>query len=192
MEGIRNIPQNFKESIENLKSSFTESINNLNNVISQGLEDLKESIKDTLTELFVPDEDYLTEKLNHIREKFGFADSVMAMGEVFKEMFSVNPTEPPKIVINLGNAESKYNYGGSTLALDMSWYARYKPSVDAILSSIMWVVFGWRLFVGLPNIISGVGSTYEMSQDLRTGTTFTGYDDNGKKRFSKLRGSRKR
>lgn len=39
----------------------------------------------------------------------------------------------------------------------MSWYARYKPSVDIILSGILWIVFVWNTFKTLPSIINGVG-----------------------------------
>lgn len=162
MEGIRNIPQAFTQGLENLKNAF-----------AQGFEDLKNGIKSILIEIFVPSEDYISEKVNHIKEKFVFAESVINTADAFEDMFSTSSSEPPTLEINLGNAESKYNYGGKTIALDMTWYARYKPSVDAIVGSIMWVVFGWKLFIGLPNIIGGVGSQYNevntQMKDIKAG-----------------------
>jgi len=44
------------------------------------------------------------------------------------------------------------------MAIDLTWYAKYKPTVDAILSSFIWVVFAYNTFKDLPSIISGVGS----------------------------------
>lgn len=64
--------------------------------------------------------------------------------------------KPPKIEIHLDAAESQYDYGEVAYALDMTWYEKYKPTVDVLLSSMIWVFFVWRVFVHLPNIITGV------------------------------------
>lgn len=144
-----------------------------------------------MIEIFVPSEDYLTEKVDKIKERFAFANSVIDTANYFKEVFSMTE-EVPTITINFGNAESKYNWGGSALCLDMSWYTRYKPTVDNILSAMMWTFFVWRIFVSLPSIINGVGGTFEMYEDIRTDSTFAGYNKKGQKTFRKLRGSRKR
>lgn len=69
--------------------------------------------------------------------------------------------EPPKVYINFKLAESKYDYGGQTYCLDMSWYQRYKPVVDTFLSAWIWLCFMWRLFIKLPNIINGVAGDFE-------------------------------
>lgn len=61
--------------------------------------------------------------------------------------------------MNLGNAESKYNYGGKAIALDMTWFAKYKPTTDAVISAILWAFFVWRVYVMLPGIINGVSGT---------------------------------
>ena len=133
------------------------------------MEDISNFILDGLSELFVPDEDYLSEKVAAIRERFAFADSIMETADSIKTaVYGSGKDGAPRITINLNAAESKYNYGGSALALDMSWYSRYKPAVDTVLSSILWVTFVWRVFVALPNIISGIGGSvvgYYESQD---------------------------
>ena len=80
----------------------------------------------------------------------------METGDILNEFFQdVQSGEPPKIVIDLSLSESKYNWGASGYALDMSWYARYKPEVDSLLSAMMWLFFIWRVFVALPGIIDG-------------------------------------
>ena len=43
----------------------------------------------------------------------------------------------------------------------MRWYARYKPTGDVLLSSLIWVFFAWRCFVHAPNIISGIAGDVE-------------------------------
>lgn len=145
--------------ITDLWDNFTE---NLETIIDNGNEVLMSGIKKILQELFVPEEDYISEKVAAIRERFAFADSVMSTAESIKEaVYGAGNDGAPRITINLNAAESKYNYGGSALALDMSWYSRYKPTVDTVLSAIIWVAFVWRVFVHLPNIISGIGGSVE-------------------------------
>lgn len=109
--------------------------------------------------IFVPDNDFLTEKVEAIRSEFGIIDSVSGTVSIFKEFFTnVSTGRPPKIEIDLSLAESKYNYGSSAFALNMEWYAKYKPAVDVVLSSIIWVLFAWRVFVRVPAIIGGFSS----------------------------------
>lgn len=67
-------------------------------------------------------------------------------------------SQPPTFTVDLTTAESKYNYGTSAIAIDFTWYSKYKPMVDIVLSSIIWVVFIFNTFKDIPNIISGVGS----------------------------------
>lgn len=97
-------------------------------------------------------------KFDAIRAKYGFVDSIIESGEALGNIFT-NATlaepEPPVIYVDLGAAESEYDYGGKVAVLDLSWYSRYKPTVDLFLSAIMWGFFLWRLYVRLPSIISG-------------------------------------
>lgn len=109
--------------------------------------------------LFVPDEDFLSEKVEYIRSHFGFYNSIVETVEVIKDFFSQTfEDEPPKVIVDLSDNESKYDYGTEAYVLDMSWYARFKPYGDRILSAIMLAFFAWRMFKALPSIISG-GST---------------------------------
>ena len=177
--GLSGIPVNVIEGMNEVISLIME---NSDNFLVGKIGDLWESANDILLsgfhemlqEIFVPDEDYISEKVNSIRTRFAFADSIMTTAEsISSAVKNSGSSGPPKLTINLGLAESKYDYGGSALALDMSWYARYKPSVDVVLSSIIWVLFVWRVFVHLPNIISGFGgdvvsyAEYVRSDDKR-------------------------
>lgn len=114
----------------------------------------------------MPDTDAINAKLDELRAKFGFIDSVMSTIDYIKTfMDGVTGEYPPVIYMDLGAADSKYDYGGEVVALDLSWYEPYKPTVDAILSSIMWVFFCWRVYVKLPSIISGVAGSVRGIRD---------------------------
>lgn len=76
--------------------------------------------------------------------------------------------EAPVVYMNFDLAESEYDYGGYAVALDMNWYARYKPIVDVFLSA--WIIFLYtvRLYFKLPDIINGVGSDFDVMREHQT------------------------
>lgn len=118
-------------------------------------------IKGILTEIFVPNFDKANSLIDLYSSKFGWVEDIyIFVRDFFDNLFTDNP---PKVPIHLGNAEGKYKYGGDGYVLDMTWYARYKPSVDVILSSVMWIFFLWRLFKRIPDILSGSGIITEQS-----------------------------
>lgn len=116
----------------------------------------------------MPEGDFIKDKVSYLRSKFGIIDSVSGTVSVLGDFFdTVSDGVPPKIEMHLNKAESEYNYGDTAVALDMSWYARYKPTVDVILSSMIWLFFVWRVFVKLPSIIGGFsGQVDDFSKKL--------------------------
>lgn len=106
--------------------------------------------------VFVPSEDFLTTKVESLRSRFGFVDSVINTGDAIGAALTDFETSPPIIYMELSNAESKYDWGDRAIALDLRWYERYKPTVDQLLSAMLWLWFAWRVFRKLPDIISGV------------------------------------
>lgn len=122
--------------------------------------------------LFVPSSDYFKNKVDALRQKFCFWESVVSTVEVFLNFFEdTDFSKPPKITVNLSSTTSKYDYGTSATFLDLGWYEPYKPSVDVLLSSIMWVVFVWNTFKNLPSIISGVATAANVSAQVSAGGT---------------------
>lgn len=116
----------------------------------------------SIKNIFVPDKDFLSDKVQSIRDKFGIVDSVTGTVDILEDFFvDVASGVPPKIEIDLSKADSQYDYGASAYALDMEWYAKYKPTVDVVLSAIIWVLFAWRIFVRMPSIISGFSSNVD-------------------------------
>lgn len=107
----------------------------------------------------MPSEDFITEKVESIKERFVFAESIMDTVDAISGSLSSGSARaaaaPPVIEINLGAANSKYDYGSTAIALDLTWFAKYKPMTDAVISAILWAFFIWRVFVMLPGIING-------------------------------------
>ena len=135
------------------------------------IEWLADAVLGGIREIFVPSEDFLSVKVDALRARFGFADSVIttvgAMGAALNDF----ETEPPIIYMELGNSESKYDWGDRAIALDLRWYERYKPTVDVLLSALLWVFFVWRVFRKLPGIISGMAgdSAFDSAGDGGSG-----------------------
>lgn len=117
-----------------------------------------DDIKNVLLDIFIPSDGFLDKKIEELRSNFAFADSIIGTANILFDFFKTTIFDtPPRLDIDLSSTEGKYNYGNMAIALDMSWYARYKPSVDIIFSGILWVVFIWNTFKTLPSIINGVG-----------------------------------
>ena len=88
--------------------------------------------------------------------KFGF---ISKLNSIVSDLFSLKPeSEPPVIWVHLEDAESKYgyNYGDKQKILDLSWYLKYKSTVDGILSGFLWLGFLWLLFKRAPGILNGM------------------------------------
>ena len=155
------------DCIGGLLDGLLNGLKSLGSIFSDGFEFLSDciiglldGIRNILVTVFLPSEGFMDEKISSIRQEFAFADSIIGTVDILLDFFVIHTFDlPPVVDINLGTTEGKYDYGTSALALDMRWYARYKPSVDIILSAFLWVVFVWNTFRDLPNIISGVGSS---------------------------------
>lgn len=120
---------------------------------------LIELLGDLLKSLFVPSDGYFATKVDTIKAKFAFMDSLIDTVHVFTNFFEHNSFgEPPTVTVNLSSSTTAVDYGMSAKMVDFSWYAPYKDTIDFLISSILWVVFAWNTFKDLPSIIGGVGS----------------------------------
>lgn len=133
--------------------------------IAQGIGNLAENIASGIAGLFIPSPTYFADKVVLVTDNFAFVTSIIDTVNMLSDFFSdVSSGEVPKIEINLSLAESKYNYGSAAYALDMSWYSRYKPTVDKLLSAMLWLFFLWRMFCALPGIISGTAASFQAEE----------------------------
>ena len=107
--------------------------------------------------LFVPEEGFFDGKVDEISAKFGFIESIRDTVNVFVNYFeNVEYNEALVVTLNLSSAKSSYDYGQKAVAISMEWYKPYKATGDAIISAIIWLVFLWSGFTGLPSLISGM------------------------------------
>lgn len=158
-ESIKGIPAAIAEKIG---AFFTTLWGWLQNIID-AITALPAAIAEKIGALFKPDEVLLSEITDTFKGKFGFFSTLKQFGN---DLFGMTPeTEPPVIWVHLENAESKfgYNYGDKQKIFDMTWYQKYKASVDGLLSGFLWLGYLWLLFKRAPSILNGM----QMDEDLR-------------------------
>ena len=158
-ETVKGIPAAIAEKIG---AFFTTLWGWLQNIID-AITALPAAIAEKIGALFKPDEALLTEITDTFKGKFGFFSTLKQFGS---DLFGMTPeTEPPVIWVHLENAESKfgYNYGDKQKIFDMTWYQKYKASVDGLLSGFLWLGYLWLLFKRAPSILNGM----QMDEDLR-------------------------
>ena len=151
-ESIKGIPAAIAEKIG---AFFTTLWGWLQNIID-AITALPAAIAEKIGALFKPDEALLTEITDAFKGKFGFFSTLKQFGN---DLFGMTPeTEPPVIWVHLENAESKfgYNYGDKQKIFDMTWYQKYKASVDGLLSGFLWLGYLWLLFKRAPSILNGM------------------------------------
>lgn len=114
-----------------------------------------ELLGDLLKTLFVPKNDFFKDKINDFKSRFAFVNSISEIMEMLKDSFT--STDFGTLEVDLGAAEGNVDYGGKVNVLDVSWYARYKPYGDSIISAFLWIVFVFNVYKQLPSIINGGG-----------------------------------
>lgn len=165
-EKIKELPgtlANIWESIKGIPAAIAEKIGAFFTTLWGWLQSiidaimaLPAAIAEKIGALFKPDEALLTEITDTFKGKFGFFSTLKQFGS---DLFGMTPeTEPPVIWVHLENAESKfgYNYGDKQKIFDMTWYQKYKASVDGLLSGFLWLGYLWLLFKRAPSILNGM------------------------------------
>ena len=165
-EKIKELPgtlANIWETVKGIPAAIAEKIGVffttlwgwLQNIID-AIMALPAAIAEKVGALFKPDEALLSEITDAFKGKFGFFSTLKQFGS---DLFGMTPeTEPPVIWVHLENAESKfgYNYGDKQKIFDMTWYQKYKASVDGLLSGFLWLGYLWLLFKRAPAILGGM------------------------------------
>lgn len=134
------------EGIANTIGAIMDAIINLPAKLIELLGELLES-------LFVPDDEFFSEKINGFKERFAFVKSVSDIIDKFKD--SLTNSEFGTLEVDLGAAEGSIKYGGKVNVLNVSWYSRYKPYGDSVISAFLWVMFILNVYKQLPGIING-------------------------------------
>lgn len=140
-------------------SGLAESFNSI-------ISNLATGITDFLKYLFVPDINNFNEKFNNVKSFYGFIDGIKSTIQYITNYFYSTTGKVPKITIDLSKAEGKYKYGNEAIALDMTWYSRFKPYGDAIVIGFCYIIFFWTVYRRLPDIISGAGAIVDKTSDI--------------------------
>lgn len=140
-------------------------------LIRETLLDIPGLVFDKMKELFemffIPDEEAINAKFEAVREKFAFIESVSGYGEhLVGFLQSASGSKAPVITIDLSAYSGKYSYGTSTITMDFSWYAKYKPTVDNLVAGIIYATWLWHLYKRIPELIHGQGMTAAHVIDL--------------------------
>lgn len=137
--------------------------------ITTGLSNIIQPILDGIKAIFLPDIDNIREKVDIVKGKFAFVDNIKEVSSDLIDFMQNEDAKIPVIYINLGASKGKINYGGNTKILDLTWYAPYKPVVDAFIIGFSYLMFFWMVWKRLPDIISGVGAVTEKSIHISKG-----------------------
>ena len=137
--------------------------------MTNAFQSVGEFILDGLTDLFVPDTEFITEKVDAVKDKFAFIENIKSAWNSLSDLLTSSDEEIPKIKIDLSDAEGKYNYGGEVYILDMTWYTRFKPTVDAVIIAFSYIGFIFLVYKRMPDIISGAGAITEDADDIERG-----------------------
>lgn len=113
-------------------------------------------IIDGLKILFVPESSFIEEKVNSIKDKFLFVDSVKL---TINDITSVITNEESRPVFYVSVFDNKWGIEGQVKVIDLSFYAPYKSYGDTIICCFAYAFFFWRVFINLSNIINGVGGS---------------------------------
>lgn len=105
--------------------------------------------------VFIPSEGYLNAKVEALRLKFSLFDSIINTVTDLRNFFTTLGAKPPVIFIDLSSASDFWNIGGRVIFIDLTWYSKYKPSMDFVLSAFLWIWFLWRILLSLPGIVQG-------------------------------------
>lgn len=114
------------------------------------------TLLDGIKKTFIPDLSYLNTTMENLKNKLGFITQARQIVDNITNSIELNPLAPPSITLDLSLANSKYDWGGKAICLDLSWYEPYKPAVDFLIICFCYGFFFWNLFRKLPDIISGV------------------------------------
>lgn len=159
-DGFESVKTKFESTLEKLAEVWLE-INSLPLRI-------RNEIRELIEYFFVPDEELMNQRLDAVRDKFAFINSISGYGEHLLNMLqNASGTKAPVITINLGSYRGSYGWGSAgVVTLDFSWYAEYKSLVDNLLAGIIWARWLWSVYKRIPEIIHGQGMVADHVIDI--------------------------
>lgn len=132
----------FWETVKGFFANFWDWVDGLGDTI-------KQSVSAALSDFFTLDSSLANDIKESFQSKFGFVFAIGSYVSDFMDDFSIG--SPPAVYLNLGNKSSGYSYGNQSVAvLDMSWFAPYRATSNAILSAFVYLLFLLKLYKTIP------------------------------------------
>lgn len=102
--------------------------------------------------LFIPSDDSIKALTDSVSGKFGFVGTIQESIQNL-ESFTTDINSSAELSVEV---KSKY-FSGDVRIIDLSWYAPFKPYGDMVITAFCYLLFLWRIYVHLPNIINATG-----------------------------------
>lgn len=119
--------------------------------------------------LFVPSEDTVNNLVDSVKSKFSFIDTIKSSVSDVEDIL-VGAESVPTLKIHVN--ETKYTQEQDLTIINLAWYVPFKKYGDIILTGFIYAFFFWRIYISLPNIISGSGGAVRDVPDIYS--KFTG------------------
>ena len=155
---ILTLPSSIGSFFENLDEKLEIFFGGISEIITSILEELQNStnkVTEILKWLFEYNKADFVEQFNGLRDRVPIVDTMVDFATNTASIFYGIGTKPPIIYIDLAAAEGDVDWGERVVFLDLTWYERYKPYGDAVISSFLWAWFGWRLLHTIPGMLNG-------------------------------------
>ena len=104
--------------------------------------------------LFVPSEDVVNGLVDSAKSKFSFIDTIKSSISDVEDIL-VGAESVPTLKIHVNGTD--YTKEQDLTIINLSWYVPFKKYGDIILTGFIYAFFFWRIYISLPNIISGAG-----------------------------------
>lgn len=104
--------------------------------------------------LFVPSEDVVNGLVDSVKSKFSFIDTIKSSVSDVEDIL-VGAEAVPTLKIHVNRTE--YTQEQDLTIINFAWYVPFKKYGDIILTAFIYAFFFWRIYISLPNIISGTG-----------------------------------
>lgn len=156
LDVITSIPTKIIDFLTTILNTIIDLLTSVVDFINNFFSNLLEFLKN----LFIPSSDFIEEQKEKLTSSFAFVDEVKTLfSDLYYMMNSNYPVKAPELNIDLSKIESKYyKLEGTVNFLDFSWFARYKPYSDNIISAFIIFFLFFNIFKNLPSIINGMSA----------------------------------
>lgn len=163
---LKSLSNTVGEGFDSLSSGISSFKNSVIDGISSLASDIGDSvsngISNVLKDLFIPEDGFLNDRISSIRNKFSFADTIYNTAQGLFNLFNtISGNNAPSITVHLSSKSSGASYGQKDVVISLDWYAPYKPTIDALLSGILWAGYIWLIIKRVPDLIKGSGMITE-------------------------------